>query len=246
MPNSASAVHPPEVSVVLPVYNEEGAIADLVAEIATAFQGTPHEIVVVDDGSTDQTRSILQGLKRTYPQLRPFTHAQNAGQSRAIRSGVEKAAAPIIVTLDGDGQNPPHDAPKLVERLKLAPDLGMVQGRRAKRQDNASKRWASRLANGVRKRLLNDGSDDSGCGLKAIRRDVFLNLPYFDHMHRYMAALVVREGLLVAFEDVDHRHRTTGNSKYTNLGRLFAALSDLVGVMWLRSRRRQHGQVHEL
>lgn len=235
-----------EVSVILPVYNEEGAIANLVDEVTQAFANTPHEIIVVDDCSTDGTRDVLRSLKLQYETVVPLAHEKNAGQSRAIRTGVQHARGDVIVVMDGDGQNPPHDAPKLVAHLNANPDIALVQGRRAKRQDNLSKRFASRLANKVRKGLLNDGAEDAGCGLKAIRRDVFLGLPYFDHMHRYTPALIAREGLGVAFMDVDHRHRTTGVSKYTNLGRLVAALSDLGGVMWLKSRRRLTGTVRKL
>ena len=176
-----------------------------------------------------------------------LTHPQNAGQSRAVRTGVLAARGAIVVTLDGDGQNPPADGPALVDALKAAPpEVAMVGGRRVKRQDSAAKRWASRIANNVRKRLLADDADDTGCGLKAFRREAFLRLPYFDHMHRYLPALMIREGYKVAYQDVGHRPRVVGRSKYTNLGRLWAAVSDLQGVMWLRSRARNPGAVEEL
>jgi dolichol-phosphate mannosyltransferase len=245
---TAQTTSPLDISVVVPVHNEAGAVAGLVAEIAAALDGWAYEMVFVDDASRDDTLVILRNLKGTYPQLRVLSHRSNAGQSRAIISGVRAARGPVIGTLDGDGQNDPADLPRLLMRLNRADapaDLAMVGGVRAKRQDSAAKRWASKIANAVRQWLLRDGAVDSGCGIKVVRRAVFVNLPYFDHMHRYMAALVQREGLKVEFEPVNHRSRGTGQSKYTNLGRLYAALSDLVGVIWLRSRRRIEGIVDE-
>ena len=236
----------PEISVVVPVHDEEGAAAPLAREIAAAFAGRPVEIIFVDDASRDATRARLTALKSEIAGLRVLAHAANAGQSRAVRTGVLAARAPVVVTLDGDGQNDPADAPMLVRRLADGGErLGLVGGRRAKRQDSAAKRLASRLGNGVRKRLLHDEADDTGCGLKAFRRDAFLRLPYFDHMHRYLPALMLREGYEVAFEPVGHRPRTSGVSKYTNLGRLWVSLSDLLGVMWLARRARRPGAVDE-
>lgn len=237
----------PLVSIVVPVYNEEGACAELAREIATAFAGRPHEIVFVDDCSRDGTRAALLALKSELSQLRVIAHGANSGQSRAVRSGVMAAKGDIVVTLDGDGQNDPADAPGLADRLAAGPpELGLVGGERVKRRDTAAKRIASRIANGVRKRLLNDQSNDTGCGLKAFRREAFLRLPYFDHIHRYLPALMIREGYQVAFLPVNHRPRTTGASKYTNLQRLFAAISDLQGVMWLNSRARRPEPVTEI
>jgi glycosyltransferase involved in cell wall biosynthesis len=242
-----SAAAPPEISVVVPVRDEEGAAGALAEEIAAAFAGTSCEIIFVDDASRDGTRARLTALKSELPGLRVLTHARNAGQSRAVRTGVLAARSPVIVTLDGDGQNDPADAPALVRRLLAGPAaLAMVGGRRVKRQDSAAKRLASRLGNGVRKRLLNDHADDTGCGLKAFRREAFLRLPYFDHMHRYLPALMLREGYEVAFEAVGHRARTTGASKYTNLGRLWVSAADLMGVMWLRRRARSPEAVDEV
>lgn len=238
---------PPDISVVVPVFNEQGVAADLAREIAAAFVGIPHEIVFVDDASTDDTAAQLTVLRPAMPQLRVLSHRRNAGQSRAIRTGVLAARAPVIVTLDGDGQNDPADAPRLVRRLASAPEtLALVGGRRAKRQDSAAKRFGSRFANGLRQRLLNDQADDTGCGLKAFRRDAFLRLPYFDHMHRFLPALFLREGFEITFEDVNHRPRTTGSSKYTNLGRLKASVLDLFGVLWLRARTRDSGGAREI
>ena len=237
----------PEVSVVVPVFNESGAAADLAREIAAAFAGHSLEILFVDDCSRDDTRARLLALKAEIPALRVLGHSANAGQSRAVRTGVLAARGDIIVTLDGDGQNDPADAPRLVEALKSGPpELALVGGERVRRQDSAAKKVASRIGNGVRKRLLRDTANDTGCGLKAFRREAFLRLPYFDHIHRYLPALMLREGYATAFLPVGHRPRTTGSSKYTNLGRLWASISDLWGVMWLQSRARRPGAVIEL
>lgn len=237
----------PQVSIVVPVYNEQGAAADLAREIAAAFGDSPHEIIFVDDASKDATRAELVALKAELPRLRVLAHGANSGQSRAVRSGILAARGQVIVTLDGDGQNDPADAPRLVQRLMSGPvKLALVGGERVKRQDSAAKRVASRLANGIRKSLLKDEANDTGCGLKVFRRDAFLLLPYFDHIHRYLPALMIREGFDVAFEPVNHRPRTTGASKYTNLGRLWAALSDLLGVMWLNTRARRPEPLSEL
>jgi dolichol-phosphate mannosyltransferase len=236
----------PDISVVVPVYDEEGAAPALAREIAHAFAGRAFEIVFVDDRSRDGTRAALASLSAEIPQLRVLAHRRNAGQSRAIRTGVLAARAPIVVTLDGDGQNDPADGPALVDALLAGPPgLALVGGERVKRRDSFAKRLASRVGNGARRRLLGDTANDTGCGLKAFRREAFLRLPYFDHIHRYLPALMLREGYEVAFRPVNHRHRQTGRSKYTNLGRLMASLSDLLGVMWLQSRARDPGGVDE-
>ncbi|WP_374574113.1 glycosyltransferase family 2 protein [Phenylobacterium sp.] len=237
----------PDISVVVPVFDEEGAAPALAREIAAAFAGRNFEIVFVDDKSRDGTRAALTALKGEIPQLRVLSHRANAGQSRAIRTGVLAARAPVVVTLDGDGQNDPADGPALVDALNAGgPGLALVGGERVKRQDSQAKKLASRFGNGVRKRLLHDTANDTGCGLKAFRREAFLRLPYFDHIHRYLPALMLREGYEVSFRPVNHRHRQTGQSKYTNLGRLWASLSDLMGVMWLQSRARNPGGAEEL
>jgi dolichol-phosphate mannosyltransferase len=237
----------PDISVVVPVFDEEGAAPALAREIAAAFKGRRFEILFVDDASRDGTKAALKELSAEIPQLRVLAHRRNAGQSRAIRSGVLGALSPIIVTLDGDGQNDPADGPALVDALMAGPaDLALVGGERVKRQDSQAKKVASRIGNGVRKRLLNDAANDTGCGLKAFRREAFLRLPYFDHIHRYIPALMQREGYQIAFLPVNHRHRQTGRSKYTNLGRLWASLSDLFGVVWLQSRARDPAGVDEL
>jgi glycosyltransferase involved in cell wall biosynthesis len=240
-------VSTPDISVVVPVYDEEGAAPALAREIAQAFAGRNFEIVFVDDASQDGTRAVLKALAGEIPQLRVLGHRRNSGQSRAIRSGILAARGPVIVTLDGDGQNDPADGPALVDALLAGPsELALVGGERVKRQDSAAKKFASRVGNGVRKRLLRDSANDTGCGLKAFRREAFLRLPYFDHIHRYIPALMLREGYQVAFRPVNHRHRQTGRSKYTNFGRLMASLSDLFGVMWLQSRARNPGAADEL
>ena len=236
----------PEVSVVVPVHDEEGAAPALAREIARAFAGRAFEVLFVDDASRDGTRAALKALTGEVPELRILTHATNAGQSRALRTGILAARAPIVVTLDGDGQNDPADAPGLVEALLAGPpELAMVGGERVKRRDSFAKRLASRIGNGARKRLLGDNANDTGCGLKAFRREAFLRLPYFDHIHRYLPALMLREGYSVEFRPVNHRHRETGRSKYTNLGRLAASISDLFGVLWLKSRARDPGAIDE-
>ncbi|GAM98560.1 dolichol-phosphate mannosyltransferase [alpha proteobacterium U9-1i] len=229
--------------------DEAGNAANLAREIAAALDGRAYEMIFVDDASRDDTRAELAALKRELPALRLVGHRLNAGQSRAVRTGVMAARAPLIGTLDGDGQNDPADLPRLLTRLTRADaptNLGMVGGIRAKRQDSWAKRVASRVANGVRKSMLNDGAVDSGSGVKVFKREAFLALPYFDHMHRYMAALMLREGFAVEYLDVNHRHRGAGRSKYTNLGRLAANMTDLFGVMWLRTRARSPGGTDEL
>ena len=236
----------PDFSIVVPVFDEEGAAAALAREIAAAFAGQSFEMLFVDDASGDGTRASLLALATEIPQLRVLSHRRNAGQSRAVRSGVLAARGPIIVTLDGDGQNDPADAPRLALALRAGPPtLGLIGGERVKRQDSAAKRYASRWANGIRKRLLRDQANDTGCGLKAFRREAFLRLPYFDHIHRYLPALMIREGYEVAFQPVNHRPRRSGASKYTNLGRLLVAVSDLRGVLWLIRRARDPGGVDE-
>lgn len=238
-----------EFSVVVPVHDEAGNAANLAREIAAVLDGRSYEMVFVDDASRDDTRAELAALKAELPALRIVGHRKNAGQSRGVRTGVIAARAPIIGTLDGDGQNDPADLPRLYAKLTRADapaNLGMVAGKRAKRQDSWSKRVASRIANNIRKAALKDGADDSGSGVKVFKREAFLLLPYFDHMHRFMAALMLREGYAVEFLEVNHRHRGAGRSKYTNLGRLAANMTDLWGVMWLQSRARSPGGTDEL
>ncbi|MEZ5994970.1 MAG: glycosyltransferase family 2 protein [Hyphomonadaceae bacterium] len=233
----------------MPVRDEEGNAAALAREIASVMEGRSYEMIFVDDASRDDTRAELAALKAELPALRLLGHRANSGQSRAVRTGVMAARAPVVGTLDGDGQNDPADLPRLLAKLtrpEAPSELGMVAGNRAKRQDNWSKRIASRLANNIRRAALNDGATDSGSGIKVFKREAFLRLPYFDHMHRFMAALMLREGYAVEFLEVNHRQRSAGRSKYTNLGRLAANMTDLFGVMWLRSRARLPGGADEL
>lgn len=229
------------LSVVVPVYNESENVAQLVSEIAKALFATSYEMIFVNDASTDDTLNVLKALKTRYPELRVLTHKGNAGQSRSIRTGVLAAKSAYIATLDGDGQNNPDDIPALrdqIMRVDAPENLALVGGRRVKRQDSQAKLWASRFGNGVRKRLLKDRAEDTGCGLKVFKRDAFLLLPYFDHVHRYIPALMLREGFDIEFSDVSHRPRLAGQSKYTNFGRLRVSIADLRGVMWLNSRFR--------
>jgi len=234
------------VSVVVPVKDEAGNVGPLAREIAAALKAEPHEIIFVDDGSTDATAAELKALKAEIPALRLLRHARNLGQSRSIRTGVMAARGGIVVTLDGDGQNDPADTPKLLALLRSDPGLAMVSGVRVKRQDKASRRLASRLGNGLRNALLGDGASDTGCGLKAFHRDMFLALPYFDHMHRFLIALTQREGGRVGYAPVNHRPRLQGASKYTNFGRLLVSVQDLLGVRWLQRRHRGPSQAEEL
>jgi dolichol-phosphate mannosyltransferase len=235
------------VSVVVPVKDEAENVAALAREIAAAMMGeSGHEILFVDDGSGDGTAAALAQLKSDIPHFRPLRHTRNLGQSRAIRTGVRAAKGEIIVTLDGDGQNDPADIPMLLKMLRADPALGMVSGVRVKRRDKASRRLASRLGNDFRNALLRDGAADTGCGLKVFYRDAFLELPYFDHVHRYLIALVQREGWRVGYVPVNHRPRLAGRSKYTNFGRLLVSVQDLMGVRWLMRRHGGHAATEEL
>ncbi|WOI52727.1 glycosyltransferase family 2 protein [Parvularcula sp. LCG005] len=239
----------PAVSVVVPMHNEEGNAVVLVREIAKALDGHDFEIITVDDASTDATQGNLAAARTEIPQLRVLAHAHNAGQSRAVRTGILAARAPIIATLDGDGQNPPGEIPAMIAQLTRdgAPALlSMVAGERQKRQDSQAKLLASRWANGIRKSLLKDDANDTGCGLKVFYRDAFLRLPYFDHIHRYLPALMTREGYEVEFAPVSHRSREHGQSKYTNFGRAAVAIRDLIGVTWLIARSRKPVAIKEL
>lgn len=239
----------PALCVVAPMLDEEGGATALVAEIAAALAGIDHEIIAVDDGSRDGTLAALKRAGRDLQQLRILRHGANAGQSRAVRTGVLAARAAIIATIDGDGQNTPADIARLYGRLTRAdapPLLAMVAGERRERIDAASKRTASRWANAIRRRLLDDGAADTGCGLKVFYREAFLRLPYFDHAHRYLPALMRREGFAVEFEPVGHRARAHGRSKYTNIGRLAVAFRDLAGVVWLKARARSPETISEV
>jgi dolichol-phosphate mannosyltransferase len=228
-----------DLSVVIPVKNEAGNIAPLVAEIEAALDGVAdYEIVYVDDGSGDATASELACLQLTQRRLRVVRHDRSCGQSAAIRSGVKAARGPWIATLDGDGQNDPGDIPGLWQIARASPAVPplMLAGTRTRRQDSRLKRLSSRIANAVRRRLLHDDTPDTGCGLKLFPRALFLDLPYFDHMHRFLPALVLREGGSVRSLPVNHRPRRKGRSKYGLFDRLGVGITDLIGVMWLRRR----------
>ena len=238
----------PAISVVVPVKEEAGNVVPLAREIAAALAGENYEIVFVDDGSTDATVAELVQLKLGLP-VRVLAHGRNLGQSRALRSGIVAASGDIIVTLDGDGQNDPADIPAMIAAFRAEardPLFAMIAGQRRKRHDKWSKRAASRFANGVRRRLLNDQATDTGCGLKVFRRESYLALPYFDPMPRYLIALMLREGCRIGFLTVNHRPRHTGRSKYGVFDRLAVGITDLAGVMWLNRRHRGPAETREL
>jgi len=228
----------PELSVVVPVFNERDNVTPLVNEIVAALRGkTPFEIVYVDDCSKDDSLAVLQGLMASTPELRVVRHITQSGQSTAVRNGVKAARGAWIATLDGDGQNDPADIPKLLDARDAAdPDIKLFAGWRVNRRDSGSKRWASKFANAIRSRLLRDETPDTGCGIKLFEREVFLELPHFNHMHRYLPALVKRAGWKSVSVPVNHRERSTGVSKYNNLGRAWVGLADLRGVAWLIKR----------
>lgn len=239
----------PEFSVVAPVRNEADNVELLVKELAETLSGRAYEMIFVDDSSTDDTRARLHALKTRYPHLRVLGHRKNAGQSRAVRTGVLAARSSVIVTIDGDGQNDPADVAGLcgqITRADAPPNLALVQGRRNKRSDSGWKKLGSRVANSVRQSILKDKSPDSGCGARAFKREAYVQLPYFDHMHRYLPALMIAEGYVVEERAVGHRPRRHGRSNYTNFGRLADAASDMRGVMWLRRRRRSPGGIDEI
>ncbi|MEO9971664.1 MAG: glycosyltransferase family 2 protein [Hyphomonadaceae bacterium] len=239
---------PLEFSIIIPVCNEEGNVGALIREVSEALQGRAYEIITVDDGSTDSTLTQLMQMKAEIPELRVIAHGENAGQSRAIRTGALAARGHILGTLDGDGQNDPADLPELYRILANAPDaqLGLVIGHRRDRQDTVWKKIGSTVGNRIRKLLLKDHCQDSACGIKVMPREVFLSLPYFDHMHRYMPALVRAEGLDYISHPVGHRKRAAGTSKYDNVGRAWVGLRDMRGVLWLAQRRRAKLSTREL
>lgn len=248
IPAVSTAVSPdisPDISVVVPAYNEADNLATLTAEILDAL--TPCwpacEVLLVDDASTDQTETVVQTLRNADHRVRYLRHRANSGQSAAVWSGVQAARAPVIATLDGDGQNNPASIPDLLERYTACSAQGpvIVCGIRTRRQDTWSKKAASRLANGIRRWLLQDVVTDSGCGLKVFARGDFLALPPFNHMHRFLPALMKAAGARIESVPVHHRPRTFGVSKYGVGGRALVGLYDLVGVAWLMRRRLHRG-----
>lgn len=237
----------PQLSVVVPVFNEQDNVAPLVKEITAALRGVADfEIVYVDDKSRDNTPEVLKRLMAEVPELRVLRHVEQSGQSTAVRNGVKAARGAWIATLDGDGQNDPADIPKLLAaRAAATPDTKLFAGWRVNRQDSGSKRWASKWANAIRARMLRDDTPDTGCGIKLFEREAFLDLPYFDHMHRYLPALMQRAGWKTVSVPVNHRHRASGVSKYNNLNRALVGISDLRGVGWL-IRRSKRTAIEEL
>jgi dolichol-phosphate mannosyltransferase len=231
----------PELSVIVPVRDEADNIRPLIDEIVGALDGVVrYEIIYVDDGSRDATPAALDHAMREVAALRRLRHAASCGQSAAVLSGVLAARAPLIATLDGDGQNDPADLPRMLSAFREAggPDrIQGVTGVRTRRQDNVAKRFASRIANAIRRRALKDDALDSGCGIRLVARAAFLRLPYFDHMHRFIPALMRREGFALLSLPVNHRPRARGRSKYGTLDRLWVGIVDLLGVMWLLRRR---------
>lgn len=229
------------ISVVIPALNEAGNIGRLVEETYAAVPaGTLAETIVVDDGSDDATGDEVKTLIRSgrCPGLRYIRHAQPYGQSAALRTGILAASSELIATMDGDGQNDPHDIPRLLERMSADPDLALVGGVRTNRKAEGSKRLASKAANWIRDAILRDDCPDTGCGIKVYRRDVFLRLPFFTSIHRYLPAFFKTYGQKVAYVPVNDRARQAGKSKYSNLARALVGIYDLVGVTWLRRRTR--------
>jgi dolichol-phosphate mannosyltransferase len=223
----------PEVSVVIPVCNEEENVAPLAREIVAALDGSAFEVIFIDDGSTDGTAAALRALQGDIPQLRVLSHSFRAGQSAAVCTGVRHARAGWIATLDGDGQNDPADIPALLAERGQAE---LVMGNRVQRRDTWLRHAQSRVANGVRGWLLGDGTPDTGCGIKVMHRETFMDLPRFDHMHRFLPALFMRAGKRVVSVPVKHRPRERGTSKYGLFDRLWVGIVDIFGVMWLRRR----------
>ena len=228
------------LSVVIPAKNEQDNIAPLVKEIVTALRGVcSFEILYVDDGSTDNTYHVLRQLSLNhYPQLRVIRHAFSVGQSTAVHTGVNHARGELVVTLDADGQNDPADIPALLSAAQAysPAQCFCVAGYRKSRKDTAWKRFQSRVANGVRSRFLHDDTPDTGCGMKLFPRETFLRLPYFDHMHRFIPALIKRLGGDVIVVQVNHRDRQHGTSNYTMMSRLWVGIIDMIGVLWLQKR----------
>ena len=233
----------PALSVVVPVHNERDNIVPLLTEIAAALRGkADFEIVYIDDSSKDDSLAVLTAAKAQFPELRVLRHLAQSGQSTAVRTGVKGARGTWIATLDGDGQNDPADIPKLLTmRDESTADIKLFAGWRVNRQDSGSKRWASKFANAIRSSLLRDDTPDTGCGIKLFERAAFLDLPYFDHMHRYLPALMQRAGWKVKSVPVNHRARSAGQSKYNNFNRALVGISDLRGVAWLIKRSKKTG-----
>ncbi|WP_407183246.1 glycosyltransferase family 2 protein [Bradyrhizobium centrosematis] len=238
----------PSVSIIVPVRNEADNIAPLIAEIGAALDGRwSYEIIYVNDGSTDATGERIAAIMAQRDNLRQLRHARSGGQSAAVRSGVRAARGVIVATLDGDGQNNPAFLPDLISAVeKGAGRIGLAAGQRVGRKDTGFKKFQSRVANGIRNAILKDGTRDTGCGLKAFQREVFLSLPYFDGLHRFLPALVRREGYDIAYVDVIDRPRHSGVSNYGFFDRLWIGIMDLAGVWWLIRRKKPTPEVTEV
>jgi dolichol-phosphate mannosyltransferase len=226
-----------DISVVVPVKNESGNITVLIQEIDKALKKLNYEIIYVNDGSNDNTQNDLINILKINKRLRVINHKTSQGQSAALRSGIYASRSILIATLDGDGQNDPSDLPGMISLIRNEKkSLVLIGGVRVNRQDSKSRLWASTFAKFCRSTLLKDIHSDSGCGIKVFHKELFIKLPYFDHMHRFLSALALREGANVLEYKVKHRERTEGISKYTNFGRLLVGIFDILGVMWLRKR----------
>jgi dolichol-phosphate mannosyltransferase len=228
------------VSIVVPVRNEAENVSPLIAEIASALDGRwNYEIIYVNDGSTDATAERLAAVMKQRANLRQIHHAISSGQSAAVRSGVRAARGAIVATLDGDGQNNPAFLPNLIAAIESGGErVGLAAGQRVGRKDTGFKKMQSQIANGIRNGILHDGTRDTGCGLKAFQREVFLMLPYFDGLHRFLPALVRREGYEIAYVEVIDRPRRSGVSNYGFFDRLWIGIIDLAGVWWLIRRKK--------
>ncbi|MFC1630487.1 glycosyltransferase family 2 protein [Pseudomonadota bacterium] len=229
----------PDLSVVIPVQNEEENIRLLIDEVRQSLDGVlDYELIYVNDGSTDSTLEILEDYRSGFPLLRIFSHQTGAGQSTAVRTGIIHAKSPVIATLDGDGQNDPADIPALYQALIANADTGvlLVNGYRKERKDTFIKRISSKLANAIRGWLLDDDTPDTGCGLKVFSRQAYLEIPFFDHLHRFLPAMMINGGGKVMSVEVNHRERQLGSSHYGFFDRLWVGIFDLMGVIWLKSR----------
>ncbi len=246
--NSENTNYHPELAIVIPVHNEEANILPLISEIRHALDGVyKYELVYVDDGSTDKTPEHLRNAAKGFGELRILRHGEQSGQSTAILTGVKAARAEWVATLDGDGQNDPADIVKIIESvggIKALDPKVVICGQRIKREDSWLKRISSRIANRIRSTLLRDNTPDTGCGLKIFSRKAFLELPYFDHMHRFLPALFLRSGRVVRSVTVSHRPRKRGSTHYGIWNRLWVGIVDLAGVMWL-IKRAKHPTVME-
>lgn len=228
-----------DLSVVIPVQNEEENVRMLIDEVRQALDGVlNYELIYVNDGSTDSTLEILEQYRSGFSLLKIFSHEKGVGQSTAVQTGVKHAESPVIATLDGDGQNDPADIPALFQVLieNSATGVVLVNGYRKKRKDTFIKRMSSRFANGIRRWLLDDDTPDTGCGLKVFRRDAYLDIPFFDHLHRFLPAMMINGGGRVMSVEVNHRERQLGSSHYGFFDRLWVGIFDILGVIWLKAR----------